>query len=475
MKLAIKLIVIQVLVVCGCLAIDARFAIHRERTLFKKESERNALLLGRVISGFIEETWNEKGERAATALLNRMTVQKAGFRFRSLSLKKTAAVSNEPRIALDKLDELKSGNAISFHQDVEPNKEELVTYVPLSIDNGFQYALELTEDMEQMREYTSNTVVKTIVLAVGMMLLGSIAIGTTVMRIIGHPLQELSTLAECVAKDDYSQRFSLEGRGELSILAESFNSMCEHLEANRLARIEALEQLRHADRLKTVGTLASSVAHELGTPINIISARAGIVLDGPANEEELTEHISIIHGQCHRMTTIIRNLLNYSRRQASEFQPVNLGQIIDETVILLQPLIKRKDGTLIVKKNDLGGIVVGVSDELRQVLSNLVINAIHAIPQGGKVEIKLYGKDGSTVLEVADNGVGIDDEDQKKIFEPFFTTKSVGEGSGLGLAIARDIVSEHDGELRVESKKNEGSRFFVTLPLEDNERFNTDS
>ena len=475
MKLAIKLIVIQVLVVCGCLAIDARIAIQRERSLFTKESERNAILFGQVISGFIEETWKKEGEREAAALIDRMTVQKAGFRFRYVTLKKTGDKGLEPSVALDELGELKNGKAQSIHQSIDQNKEKLVTYVPLSIDNELNFALELSEDMEPMRKYTSDTVVNTIVLALGMMLLGSITIGTAVMRIIGQPLQELSKLAECVAKDDYSQRFCLTGRGELSILAESFNSMCEHLEENRLARIEALEQLRHADRLKTVGTLASSVAHELGTPINIISARAGIVLDSLVNSDDNREHVGIIQGQCRRMTTIIRNLLNYSRRQASEFRPVNLGQIIDETVILLQPLIKRKDGTLIVKKNELEGHVVGVSDELRQVLSNLVINAIHAIPQGGKVEIKLYVEDRFTILEVVDNGVGIEADEQGKIFEPFFTTKGVGEGSGLGLAIARDIVNEHDGELRVESKKNEGSRFFVTLPLEEDERINTDS
>ena len=478
MKLAIRLIVIQVLVIFVCLAIDARFAILRERALFQRESEHNALLLGKIACRLFEETWRNEGPQAARQIVKRMGIEESGLQLKCVWLDKHDEPKDSAMVALQDLAKVRRGVPKSFHLRDQGNREKLVTYIPLSIEPKFERALELTEDLALMQEYTSNTIVKTLVLAFGMMILGSVALGSTVLRLVGQPLHKLSTLADCVAKDDYSQRLSLEGQGELSLLARSFNSMCEHLEENRAARIEALEQLRHADRLKTVGTLASSVAHELGTPINIISARAGMVSKSKDKSAETQKIVEIIQTQCRRMTVIIRNLLDYSRRNTAKYQPVAIGEIIDETVILLQPLLKKKNGTLIVSKNDVTGLVMGVSEELRQVLSNLVVNAIHALNEGGQIEISLHQEEGegsSIVIEICDNGVGISDEEQKRIFEPFFTTKNVGEGSGLGLAIARDIVTDHDGDLRVESTEDIGSKFFVTLPLVENERHSTDS
>ena len=249
----------------------------------------------------------------------------------------------------------------------------------------------------------------------------------------------------------------------------------------------ALEQLRHADRLATVGRLASGVAHELGTPLGVVLARARMFQDGEVAAQDIPAYARIIAEQVERMTAIIRQLLDFSRRQsrgdavaAPERELVNLSELVVRTLALVEPLAEKRNVQLTFDGNvqTTGPVLAWVhAGHIQQVVLNLVMNALQAMVRPGAVHLTLSqaratapaGVDappGEYVrLCVEDAGKGIDPAILSKVFEPFFTTKDVGEGTGLGLSVSYGITREHGGWIEVESKPGVGSRFSVFLPV----------
>ena len=243
-------------------------------------------------------------------------------------------------------------------------------------------------------------------------------------------------------------------------------------------RVAAMEQLRHADRLKTVGRLASGIAHELGTPLNVIAGRAGLIASGKLASEEVAQSAVAIKSETEKITRIIRQLLDFARRGASHRTAVDLGPVVRQIMELLATLAEKRHVGL--RFEDPGAAMVVEADpgQIQQVLTNLIVNAIQAMPAGGNVEIAMRRQRAASpegdraseknflCISVRDHGVGISEEHMQHLFEPFFTTKPVGEGTGLGLSIAYGIVQEHGGWIDVTSRPGEGSCFTVFLPAE---------
>src|SRR5262249_4364200 len=236
--------------------------------------------------------------------------------------------------------------------------------------------------------------------------------------------------------------------------------------------------LRHADRLNTVGKLASGIAHELGTPLNVVSGRARMIASGDLDGREVKESAETIVAQADRMVRIIRQLLDFARRRTAQKAPESLPELARRTVALLGPIADERGVTLEVAEG--GGPLRAEVDavQLEQALTNLVVNGIQAMPKGGTVTVSVSrerarppadhgGTEQDWVkIEVADQGVGMAPETRAHVFEPFFTTKPVGEGTGLGLAVTYGIVQEHGGWIDVASELGAGSRFRVYLPGE---------
>jgi len=258
--------------------------------------------------------------------------------------------------------------------------------------------------------------------------------------------------------------------------------MCEHLaETNQQlasateARIATLEQLRHADRLKTVGQLASGVAHELGTPLNVIAGRAKMIAQRIVEGDDVLDNARIVAEQAARITTIIRQLLDFSRRRGPSLGAHDLRPIAARTAELLGSMARKRGVTLSVEKPDAALPAEVDPAQLQQVLTNLVLNGLQAMPEGGHLTIRVgrhhavppadLGGDAAdfAAITVEDEGAGIAPENLTHIFEPFFTTKDVGEGTGLGLSVAWGIVRDHGGWIDVESEPGRGSRFTVLL------------
>jgi signal transduction histidine kinase len=262
------------------------------------------------------------------------------------------------------------------------------------------------------------------------------------------------------------------------------NAMCLHLveahqriERETAARIATMEQLRHADRLMTVGKLASGIAHELGTPLNVISARGEMIASDETTLAEARDYGRIIVDASDRMAKIIRQLLAFARRKPAEKAPRDVHRLAADVLELLRPLAEKKSVRLKLERRcaeaDATATVEGAA--IQQALTNLVVNAIHAMPRGGEIDVSIDREfarpprsDRQTPclsLRVRDQGEGIAPADLPHVFEPFFTTKDVGEGTGLGLSVTHGIVEDHGGWIDVESKAKEGTVFSIYLPI----------
>jgi signal transduction histidine kinase len=231
----------------------------------------------------------------------------------------------------------------------------------------------------------------------------------------------------------------------------------------QMQRWAAVEQLRHADRLNVIGVLAAGVAHELGTPLNVIAGNAELLEDQRA--------ATIILSQTDKISRIIKHLLAFGRRANGGTTIVELDRVARNAAELLESTAKKRNTLIDVAETATPVHVRATDAQVEQVVSNLLLNAIQAMPRGGTIRVctgvekraggHVYGK-----IIVEDEGNGIAAADLPRIFDPFFTTKDVGEGTGLGLSVSYGIVQDHGGSIEVASEIGRGTKFVVLLPAE---------
>jgi hypothetical protein len=233
-------------------------------------------------------------------------------------------------------------------------------------------------------------------------------------------------------------------------------------------RVAMEEQLIQQDRLASVGLLAAGVAHEVNTPLTGISSFAQILLEESGGEDPRRPLLEKIVQQADRASGIARGLLRLSRsKPAPELAlgPVDLGELIDETIGLLAHQVRQAGATVLSAYERPHVLALGDRSRLQQVAINLLLNALDAVRPGGHVRVRAGDTpDGRVFLEVEDDGVGIPENVKARIFDPFFTTKKPGQGTGLGLSISYAIVQEHQGSLVAESEPGRGTVMRIVLP-----------
>ena len=234
------------------------------------------------------------------------------------------------------------------------------------------------------------------------------------------------------------------------------------------------ELMAQSDKLRAVGELAAGVAHNLNNSLTVIHGRAQLLLRNAADESS-SKSLQVITNAVEDGTKTLRRILEFARRYSgSEFAPVELGYLVTSSIDIARPKwqSKSRKGTIEVKVEGNGSVyVMGEQAELREVVLNLIFNAVDAMPEGGIMEIGTRAEIESGCFWVADTGCGMPAETASRIFEPFFTTKGK-LGSGLGLSASHGIITRHQGEIVVVSEPGEGTRFEVRLPICDkNDRF----
>ena len=225
------------------------------------------------------------------------------------------------------------------------------------------------------------------------------------------------------------------------------------------------EQLRRTERIAELGTLASGMAHEIGTPMNVILGRAEYLLQRTA-EEGMKKGLATIVTQVERITKVMNQLLAFARRKAPERRAIDLAEIVDEGLEMFEERIAQNRITVAKTIEPSLPPVRADRDQLIQVLVNLVTNSLHAMPEGGRLGLRLAREDSQLCLCLSDTGHGMPEEVRSKVFEPFFTTKDFGKGTGLGLTVVKGIIDEHGGTIAIESIVGKGTTFCIRLPLD---------
>jgi len=265
----------------------------------------------------------------------------------------------------------------------------------------------------------------------------------------------------------------MSGKNELALLANKFNEMIDNLKNARQKEDNFLqEKLQRADRLVTLGEVAAVIAHEVNNPAGIILTRAEFLKEMMAEQDpddSCLADLDIIIKQTEKIADTTRSILHYSRKLPHSFSPTNLTEVIQHSIKILEPRIKKNKIDLQLKVPDKPAIVWGNSNQLEQVFCNLINNSLDFIkPAEGKIQITIEEilknkKLTSYRLTHQDNGSGIPLEYQDKIFSPFFTTKEKDQGTGLGLFIVKNIISNHKGSITLEPNHSNGAYFVIDL------------
>lgn len=224
------------------------------------------------------------------------------------------------------------------------------------------------------------------------------------------------------------------------------------------------EQLRRTERVAELGTLASGMAHEIGTPMNVILGRAEYLMDR-VTEEPIKRGLQTIITQVERITRVMNQLLSFARRKAPRRVPLDVRKVIEDSMEMFQERLATNQIQVEMRMADPCPMVLADADQISQVLLNLIMNAVHAMPEGGTLRVGLEPEQAMVKLTIADTGHGIPSEVIKKIYDPFFTTKEFGKGTGLGLTVVKGIIEEHQGSIAVESEEGNGTSFTVLLPM----------
>jgi signal transduction histidine kinase len=390
---------------------------------------------------------------------------------------------NRPRVPLQELQF--QTNVLSLPRTDEEGIEHMYTYVRYSSVTARPTALELSEPIHHTKQNSTFFALHALIVMGATTLLGAVLVVALGSAWIGRPLRQLIDKTRRIGQGDLSGPLAIKRRDEFGELAQALNSMCDQLQQAQdkiqdeaEARIAAQTQLRHVDRLRTVGRLAAGIAHELGTPLNVISGRANLIASGQLDGPQTRESAEAIKSEADRIAKIIRQLLDFARRSSPQRRQTDLVQLSRQTVELLTPIAKKNGAQLLIGSVPDACSLEVDPGQIQQVITNLLVNAFQATGADGRVELTIdrqaakppEGVDAThgqyVRIQVRDNGSGIPDDIHDQLFEPFFTTKQVGQGTGLGLSIAYGIVQDHGGWIDFTTNPGKGSEFSVYLPTE---------
>ena len=223
-------------------------------------------------------------------------------------------------------------------------------------------------------------------------------------------------------------------------------------------------KLVQAEKLSSIGLLAAGVAHEVNTPLTVISTQAQMLAKHLPPDDKSLKTMQKIVQQTFRASEIVNSLLNFSRTKATTYAEVNVNTLVSETLLLLEHQFKSSNIVIDSQLDSLTAPVSGNSDKLQQVFLNLFLNAKDAMPQGGRLKVATWSENSHIGIEISDTGVGIAPEHLHRIYDPFFTTKGTGRGTGLGLSVSYGIIHEHGGKIDVQSMPGAGTSFRLEFP-----------
>lgn len=479
MSINTKLVLLLTLTV-GAVMLAASFLSLRQREAALESALRDELRAHAVtLQIALEENYQNGRIGEAQKLIDRLRENSRVYgvllfdesgNLRSLSQPETAADFRQPP---ELQTVLRSGETVEFVRAIESRKF-LSIILPLNLSPEKRGAVEIVKPLALIENDIAGARARW--LSTTLLLLATIFLVVYIVlrRSLSRPILSLLKGARALGEGDLSHRVAIGKSGdELAQLAAEFNRMADNLaQQRRAAEIEAdnrlnLEkELRHRQRLASVGRLAAGIAHELGAPLNVIDARAQQLIEKTdAPREKQIKNLTIIRIQSARITHIVRQLLNLARPYNLRFEVFEINDLIKSALEIFESNERIKID--LAAEDNL--TISGDEDFLRQVFVNIFQNAAQAMNDDGSLNIEIAqierdDKNYAAVV-ISDTGQGIAPENLEKIFDPFYTTKDIGQGTGLGLAVSRRIVEEHGGTIEAADNAGGGAIFTVYLPL----------
>jgi two-component system NtrC family sensor kinase len=330
----------------------------------------------------------------------------------------------------------------------------------------------VAQDWTEVQEDLNRRIASSIGAGGIVVVLTALLIPLVARKYVSLPLAELSRRVSSFSSGEDTER-ELAG-DEVTLITEEFRRLDRELTVARRRlldeserKLELERRLRHSDKLATIGTLASGLAHEIGTPLGVIRGRAEHLLHSNPDRHKMGQGLEIIINQIDRISRIVRMLLDFGRRREPLRITTDVRAIVQRTLHLLETEAERRHITVTSNLGALPLLVDCDADQLQQVFVNLGMNALDAMAEtGGTLRVNAERRatdDGEKVcLYFEDNGPGVEERFKDRVFDPFFTTKDPGKGTGMGLAVSQSIVRDHDGEISLEPGAR-GARFVVAL------------
>ena len=319
-------------------------------------------------------------------------------------------------------------------------------------------------------------------------LLVTLLIDVVTRRVVHLPIAELQRTIRRVSEGDLTSRAPILRRDELGMVAAGLNDMLSRLEhasdllqqrvreatSELLVRNAELEEsyqrvlglqeaLARAERMAAVGEMAASVAHQVGTPLNLVSGYVQMIREDPQTQTAVRQRLEIVEAQLSQVTHVLRTMLDEARRPSPR-TATSLAPLVERACAIARPRLARSGVQVDVRLDEPLPAVDANAAQLELALLNLVTNALDAMPEGGTLSIRGARTERGIRLEVADTGPGIPPDLLPHLFEPWVTTKPVGHGTGLGLGIVREVVRDHGGDIHAANQPGGGAIFTIDLP-----------
>lgn len=282
-------------------------------------------------------------------------------------------------------------------------------------------------------------------------------------RVMTRPIRRLVGALDSVRLGKLEPVPLPDRRDEIGDLQNSYRVMIGRLEKEKVERERTQDLLAGTEKMATVGTLAAGIAHEINSPLTGAMHSVHALASGTLPPEKRDRYLRVLGDGLERIRRAVSQLLDYSTVHVTNIAECDLSGLVTKTLEFLEYQIARNR---IEVENRLPPLVLRAdAHKMEQVLVNLVLNAVGAMPRGGRLAFRHVEEGPFLTLVVSDTGEGIPEENLEKVFEPFFTTKRDGKGTGLGLAVCRKIIEQHGGKISVSSRQGEGTEFHISLPF----------
>ena len=382
--------------------------------------------------------------------------------------------------------------AITTQQPASDRSSTVVMFA-LPVPRREEYAVAVTVGLESLLQARTHGLRVALGFAVPTIVLVTILVHLTVRQLVGQPLGAILRTMEETSGGDWRARTTIMRRDELGTIAARLNDMLDQLErfnqslhdrieeatrdlslrntqlaASQSELFALRESLARAERVAALGQVAANVAHQAGTPLNLVSGYIQMIRDDPTTDDRTRSRLRTVDAQIQHVTRVLRTMLDHAR-QPSGLEVVVLADIIERVREVSQPRLSRSNIRMRISVAEDLPAVRADATQLEMALLNLVTNALDAMPGGGTLSIAAHARPEGIRVEVADTGSGIPVEVIDRLFDPWVTTKTAGQGSGLGLAIVRDVVRAHGGSVSA-SNQSAGALFVIDLPAANSGR-----